>query len=119
MWACRGSVGAALGRDLLQGLVLLYNRFEPRNVFQQALAGQDQEVIAELRVLKVDFQKLFVSDGQHVPVFDAFDRRGSSVIGRQKTKFAHQPPRWELDVNFLDQEFSGDGQQHFVGGIVL
>ena len=72
-----------------------------------------------MRVLKVDLEQLFVGDCQHVTVLDAFDGRDPPVIGRQKTEFAHQLSRWKFDADFLHQEFSGDGQHHFVGGIVL
>ena len=108
-----------MSESLLRGFFLCDNSFQSRDVFQQALAGQDQKVIAELRVLKVDLEQLFVGDGQHVTVLDAFDGRGSPVIGRQKTEFAHQLSRRKFDADFLHKEFSGDGQQHFVGGIVL
>ncbi len=81
-------------------LFLCDKSFQSRDVFQQALAGQHQEVIAELRVLKVDLEQLFVGDGQHVTVLDAFDGRGSPVIGRQKTEFAHQAVPAEVRRRF-------------------
>src|SRR5450432_2242725 len=95
---CRCSVGAARSRGLLlQGLVLRDNPFEPRNILQQSLAGQDQEKIAELRVLKVDLEQLVVSDGQHMTILDAFDRCRAPVIGREEAKLAHQISRRKLD----------------------
>src|SRR5471032_3314045 len=82
----RGSPRTALG-GLLCDLVLRDDGFGPREIFQQPVAGQDEEVIAELRILKVDLQQLFVSDGQHMTVLDAFDRRGPAVVGRKETEF--------------------------------
>src|SRR6476620_8109562 len=52
----RRSVRVACGGSLLREFVLGDDCFEPRDIFQQPLAGQDQEVIAELRVLEVDLQ---------------------------------------------------------------
>src|ERR1700730_974844 len=97
-------VRAARRGRLLRKFVLCDDRFEPGDVFQQALAGQDQEVIAELGVLKVDFEQLFVSDGQHVPVLGALDRRRPPVIGRKEAEFAHQTSRRKLNADFGDQE---------------
>ena len=53
------------GRRLPQGFFLCNNSFQPRNVLQQALAGQDEKVITELRILKVDLEQLFIGYGQH------------------------------------------------------
>src|SRR5258707_1625357 len=55
------SLRAARSRSLLRKFVLGDNRFEPCDILQQALAGQDQEVIAELPILEADVQKLFIS----------------------------------------------------------
>ncbi|MGY3594941.1 hypothetical protein ACVIGB_002990 [Bradyrhizobium sp. USDA 4341] len=49
-------------RRLRRDFVLRDDGFGPREIFQQALAGQDKEVIAELRVLEVDLEQLFVAD---------------------------------------------------------
>ena len=49
-------------RRLRRDLVLRDDGFGPREIFQQALAGQDKEVIAELRVLEVDLEQLFVAN---------------------------------------------------------
>jgi len=43
------------GRSLRSGR-LCNDTLQPRDVFQEAPTGQDEEVIAELRVLKVDFK---------------------------------------------------------------
>jgi hypothetical protein len=48
------SCEAAHTRRLLRGLVLGYNPLKPRDVFEQALAGEHEEVVTELRILKVD-----------------------------------------------------------------
>ena len=53
------------GRRPPQGFFLCNNSFQPRNVLEQALAGQDEKVITELRILKVDLEKLFIGYGQH------------------------------------------------------
>ena len=75
--------------------------FQPRNVLQQALAGQDEKVIAELRILKVDLEELFIGYGHHLPVLDAFDGRGSPLIGSKETEFAHETSRRKLHADFL------------------
>src|SRR5438552_14502151 len=87
---------------LLRDLVLRQRRLEPGDVLEQALGRQHQEVVAELRVLKVDLEQLFVGDGQDLAVLDAFDRRRSPVVGGEKAEFAHQAPRWNLDADFGD-----------------
>ena len=102
-----------------QGFFLCDNSFQPRNVLQQALAGQDEKVITELRILKVDFEQLFISYGHHLPVLDAFDGRGSPLIGSKETKFAHETSRRKFDADFRDQKLSCDRQEHFVSCIIL
>jgi hypothetical protein len=52
------------GRSLRTGLLLCDDSLQPRDVFQEALTGQDEEVITELRILKVDFKQPFISYGQ-------------------------------------------------------
>src|SRR6266853_6502312 len=49
----RRSVLAARTRSLQRDFVLCDDCFEPRDVFEQALAGQHEEVVTELRILKV------------------------------------------------------------------
>jgi hypothetical protein len=97
------------GRSLRSGLLLCDDPFQARDVFQEALAGQDEEIIAELRILKVDFKA----------VFYALDRRGSSLIGRKEAKFSHEAPWRKLDADFLDQKPSGGGEEHFGSRITL
>ena len=53
---------SSVARVCCAAFFLCDNSFQSRDVFQQALAGQDQEVIAELRILKVDLEQLFVGD---------------------------------------------------------
>ena len=77
----RRSVLAARTRRLLRDFVLGDSPFESRDVFKQALAGQHEEVVTELRILKVDFEQLFISDGENVPGLRAFDRRRPPVVG--------------------------------------
>src|ERR1700722_12855993 len=43
-------------RRRLRELVLRDDAFKARDVFQQALAGQHQEVVTELRILEINFQ---------------------------------------------------------------
>src|ERR1700746_758584 len=59
-------------RRLRRDLVLRDDGFGPREIFQQALAGQDKEVIAELRVLEVDLKQLFIADSQDAAILDTF-----------------------------------------------
>jgi hypothetical protein len=67
----RRSLRAAHRRRRLRALGLRDNAFEPRDIFQEALAREHEKVITELRVLKVDLEQLLVSDAQHMPVLDA------------------------------------------------
>jgi hypothetical protein len=48
-------------RSLRCSLLLRDDPFQPCDIFQQAVTGQDENVIAELRILKVDFKQLFIS----------------------------------------------------------
>jgi hypothetical protein len=116
---CRRSVRAARGCRLLRGLVLCDNCFEPRIILQQALAGQDQKVVAELWVLKVDLEQLLIGYGQHLRVLGAFDRRRPLVIGREEAEFAHQLSRRQFDAEIGNQEFPGHGQEHLVGCVAF
>ena len=54
---------AIRGWGLSRRFLLCESCFQPRDVFQEALAGQDEEVIAELRILKVDFENPFIGNG--------------------------------------------------------
>ena len=56
----------------------------------QLLADQHNKVIAELRILEIKFEQLFISYGHHLPIFNAFDGRGSPLIGSKETKFAYE-----------------------------
>src|SRR5215470_3412924 len=87
-------------RRLRRDLILRDDGFGPREIFQQALAGQDKEVIAELRILEVDLEQLFIADSQDAAILDTFDRRGPAVVEREETKLAHQTPWWKFDVDF-------------------
>ena len=55
---------AIRGWGLSRRFLLCESCFQPRDVFQEALAGQEEQVIAELRILKVDFKQPFISYGQ-------------------------------------------------------
>src|SRR5262249_59443634 len=72
-----------------QGFKLCHARCRLSRRFLELLAGQDEEIIAELRILKVDFKQPFISYGQDLSVFYALDRHGSSVVRRKEAKFAH------------------------------
>src|ERR1700757_4505426 len=78
---CRGSFRVGRRSGLPGNLVLRDNSFEPRDVFQETLAGEDQEVIAELRILKVDLEQLFIGDRQNLSILEAFDRPRAPVVG--------------------------------------
>src|SRR5215475_3704947 len=117
---------AMRGWRLWRRFLLCESCFQPRDVFlealvvfQEALAGQDEEIIAELRILKVDFKQPFISYGQDLSVFYALDRHGSSVVRRKEAKFAHDASRQKLDADFLDQKLSRDGERHFGSLITL
>src|ERR1700757_1890946 len=69
------------GCRLSRRFLLCESCFQPRDVFlealvvfQEALAGQDEEIIAELRILKVDFKQPLIGDAQDLSVFYALDR---------------------------------------------
>src|SRR6476660_3604626 len=83
------------------------------------MAGQDEEIIAELRILKVDLKQPFISYGQDLSVFYALDRHGSSVVRRKEAKFAYDASWRNLDVDFLDQKLTRDGEGHFGSRITL
>src|SRR5260370_42130482 len=103
----RRSVRGARSCSLLRQLVLGDNPFEPRDIFKQALAGQYQEVIAELRGLKVDFEQFFIIYLQGMPVLDAVYLIGSPGIGREKTIFSLSTYRRMLVADFLHMRSSG------------
>jgi hypothetical protein len=107
------------GRSLRSGLLFCNDSFQPRDVFQEALTGQYEEVIAELRILKVDFKQPFVSYGQDLSVFYALDRPGSLFVGRKEAKFSHETSWRKLDTDFLDQKLSCDSEEHFGSRITL
>src|SRR5450631_772005 len=67
----RYSARTTRSRGLLRRFALRDDTLQPADIFQKPLAGQNQKVIAELRVLEVDLQQLFVGDGQHVRVCGA------------------------------------------------
>src|SRR5262245_8255896 len=67
------AVGLVLFRALGLRLVLIDNSLQPRDVLEQTLGAQSQEVIAELRILEVDLEQPVVGDGQHLPVLGAFE----------------------------------------------
>jgi hypothetical protein len=104
--AQRRSTCAVHRRARRRDFVLRDDRVEPRNVLQQALTGEDEKIIAKLRILEVNLEQLLVGDGQNLAVFDTFDCRRSAVVGCQETKLAHQTSRRKFDAYFLHQEFS-------------
>src|SRR5262249_21264003 len=112
-----GAVGLVLYRALGLRLVLIDNSLQTRDVLQQTLGAQPQEVIADLRILEVDFEQPVVGDGQHLPILGAFERLRTPVVGCEKTKFAYEPSGRELDTQFGHQEFSGHCEEHFIGAV--
>ena len=89
------------------------------DVLQQTLTGEDEEVVAELLILKVDFKQPFISYGQDLSVFYALDRCGSSAIGRKEAKFSHETSWQKLDADFFDEKLPCDGEEHFRSGVIL
>jgi hypothetical protein len=117
---------AIRGSRLSRRSLLRESSFQPRDVFlealvvfQQALAGQDEKIITELRILKVDFKQPFITYGQDLSVFYALDRHGSLLIRRKEAKFAHDTSWRKLDADFLDQKLSRDSKRHFGSRITL
>src|SRR6516165_9402470 len=100
------SAYVTLDSGLTRGLFLRDNSFQPRDVLKQALAGQNQEVIAELRILKVDFEQPVICDGQHLSILDTFDRSRSPVVGRKEAKLTHDTSRRKFDADLGDQKSS-------------
>src|SRR5262249_52349704 len=107
------------GWGMLRRVFLCESCFQPRDVFGEALAGEAEEVIAELRILKVDCKQPFISYGQDLTVFYALDRHGSLLIRRKEAKFAHDGSWRKLDADFLDQKLSRDSERHFGSRITL
>src|SRR4249919_1670097 len=87
---------------LSRGFFLCDDPFQPRYVLEQALAGQHEEVVAELRVLKINLEQLFIRDCHDLRVFNAFDSRSPPLIWRKEAKFAHETSRRNFHVDFLD-----------------
>src|SRR3984885_12137992 len=95
LWTGR-DLATQLARRRWGVLVLRDDALESCDVFQQALAGQHQEVVTELRILEIDFQELLVGDREHVAVFETGHGRRALVVGREEAEFAHQPSRRQL-----------------------
>src|SRR6266404_1469121 len=70
----------ACGGGLLLGFVLIDDAFQARDILQQSLRAQAQEVVAEFRILEVDFEQPVIGDGEHFPLFDAFERLRAAVV---------------------------------------
>src|SRR5208283_2068801 len=85
------------------------------NVLQQALGGKTEKVVAELRILEIDFEQSVIGDSQHGAILDTFDRLRPSVVRREKTQFAHNAPGRKFDADFFNQKFSGDRKVHLIG----
>src|SRR4029077_13755252 len=107
------------GRSVPCGFFFCDNPFQTRYVLEQPLSGQHNKVIAELRVLEINFEQLFISYGHHLPIFNAFDGRGSPLIWSKETKLAHETSRRNLDADFPHQKLSRDRQEHFGSYIIL
>ncbi len=67
-------------------LIFLHDALEPRNVLQQALAGETEQVVAEFRILEVQLEQRFIGDGQDVAVLDALDRLRTPVFRRNEIR---------------------------------
>src|SRR5260370_14972930 len=70
-------------------LVLIDNALQTRDVLQQALGAQPQEVVAELRILEVNFEQPVIGDSQHLPILAAFKRLRAPGVVSEKTKLAY------------------------------
>src|SRR5262249_32976994 len=101
------------GCRLPRSFLLCESSFQPRDVLQQTLAGQNEKVVTELRILEVDFEQPLIGYRQHLSVFDTLDCPRTSVVWREEAEFSHKTPGWKLDVDFLDQKLACDRQEHF------
>src|SRR5215203_4492563 len=74
---------------------------QTRDVLHQALGGQPQEVVAELRILEVELEQPVVCDGEHLAILEAFDGSGPAVFRIDEAKLAHDASGRKLDPNFF------------------
>src|SRR6267154_5670292 len=70
-----------------------------------SLAGENEEVIAELGILKVNLQQFVVLDRQHLTGVDALYRRRSSIVRCQEAKLSHQTSRQNFDAESVTRNF--------------
>src|SRR5262245_8373920 len=108
MIATSASVGALHGSNRQPAFVLLDDGSEARIVFEQALAAEAQEIIAEVGILEAQFQQLVIGDGEDLAVLDALHGLGAAVVRRQKSKLSDHAPGPELDSNLGHAELAGD-----------
>src|SRR4029078_10618091 len=100
-------------------LVLRVGHFETRDVLHQALGGEAEEIIAELGILEVELEQPVVGDGQHLAVFEAFNRCGPLVVRIDEAKLAEDASRRQLDADLLDQKISAYRVEHLLGDIAF
>src|SRR5690349_15996836 len=63
---------------------------QPRDVLQQPLARELEEIKSELRVLEIELAQLFVAEREHLAISDAFERSGTPVFRREQSHFADE-----------------------------
>src|SRR6266852_618152 len=86
---------------------LRQHRFESRDVLQQPLGGQPQEIKAEGRVLEIQLLHLVVGDGQYRAALDAFHARGAPVLRRQQAELAEHLAGRNRDPDLAHQKLAG------------
>ncbi len=88
-------------------------------VLEQACARQLQEVEAEGRILHIELLDLIVAHAQDHAAFDAFQRLGAHVRGRQHTELADNGTYRQFDAGFDQAEAAADDVEHVLGLLVL
>ena len=72
--------------------------FQPRNVLEQALRYEADEVEAEPRILEVELLNLIITDLQQGSCFNALKRLRAAALRGEKSKLANYLRRGELDA---------------------
>src|SRR5262245_15086267 len=104
------------GALILQaGSVLLDDSCELRDVLQKAFAGEAQEILAKLWIMKVDFQQPVIAHGQNFAILSAFDRLCPPVVGRQKAELTDETSGRNLDAEFGHQKFPCNRKEQLTG----
>src|SRR5262245_26038058 len=93
--------------------------FQPRNVLEQALRYEADEVEAEPRILEVELLNLIVTDLQQGSCFKALQRLRAAALRGEKSKLADHVRRGEFDATLDKPVTAGDENEHSGGDISL